>query len=265
MKRITLGALDYGLAFGVDRALRDLAEQGRISAIGALVATDLWPREFRPLLDTVQASSSRVLFGITIAFTGDRVAPVSSRMHRAYGDRMFSRAKLNGRAFLHLLPDEILLEETRAQLARYSVLMKRQPDFVAVRDGMLARGQIARLVFKAIGQAGFDRPPYIISPLRSRLRTMRLQHLGKPYKLQVLPKADPLPEVSDREELHRLLHNHFDGMRDMSFVAAIPGKADDRLRRDEPLAKIAIRECQYDVLASDRFFHTIEKKDVFLN
>ena len=35
MKRITLGALDYGLAFGVDRALRDLVEQGRLSALGA--------------------------------------------------------------------------------------------------------------------------------------------------------------------------------------------------------------------------------------
>ncbi|WP_420412015.1 ChbG/HpnK family deacetylase [Roseibium sp.] len=265
MKRITLGALDYGLAFGVDRALRDLAEQGRISALGAMVATDLWPREFRPLMDTIQNSSARTLFGITLAFSGDRVAPVSSRMHQTYGDRMFSRSKLNRRALLRMLPDELLLEEAQAQLARYSVLMKRQPDFVAVREGMLERSAIARLVFKAIGQAGFDRPPYIISPVSSGLKTLRLQRMAKRYNLKLLPKADPLPPVSDREELQTLLHNHFDGMTDMSFVAAIPGRADDRLRRDEPKAKIAVRECQYDVLASDRFFHTLEKKDVFLN
>ena len=265
MKRITLGALDYGLAFGVDRALRDLAEQGRISALGALVATDLWPREFRPLIETVKASSSRTLFGITLAFTGDRVSPVSSRMHQTYGDRMFSRSKMNRLALLRLLPDELLLEETLAQLGRYTVLMKRQPDFVAVRDGMLARSSVARTVFKAIGHAGFDTPPLIITPVRSGLKTLRLQRLAKQYDLKFLPKADPLPEVSDREELQRLLHNHFDGMADMSFVTAIPGRADDRLRREEPKAKIAIRECQYDVLASDRFFHMLEKKDVFLN
>ena len=41
--------------------------------------------------------------------------------------------------------------------------------------------------------------------------------------------------------------------------------ADDRLRRDEPRGKIAVRECQYDVLSSDRFFHTLDKKAVFLN
>lgn len=265
MKRITLGALDYGLAFGVDRALRDLAEQGRISALGAMVATDLWPREFRPLLETIRNSSSRTLFGITLAFSGDRVSPVSSRMHQAYGDQMFSRAKLNRRAFFRMLPDELLLEEAKAQLARYSVLMKRQPDFIAVREGMLARSEIARIVFQAVSHSEFDTPPYIISPVRSGFKTMRLQRLAKPYDLKLLPKADPLPEVSDREELHKLLHNHFDGMMDMSFVAAIPGRSDDRLRREEPKAKIAIRECQYDVLSSDRFFHTLEKKDVFLN
>jgi hypothetical protein len=178
---------------------------------------------------------------------------------------MFSRSKLNRRALFRLLPDELLLEEAQAQLARYSVLMKRQPDFVAVREGMLARSAIARLVFKAIGQAGFDRPPFIISPVRSGLKTLRLQRIAKPYNLKLLPKAEPLPPVNDREELQNLLHNHFDGMADMSFVAAIPGRADDRLRREEPKAKIAVRECQYDVLASDRFFHTLEKKDVFLN
>ena len=47
MKQITLGALDYGLAFGVDRALRDLAVNGRLSAIDALVTTELWPRRDR--------------------------------------------------------------------------------------------------------------------------------------------------------------------------------------------------------------------------
>jgi len=265
MKRITLGALDYGLAFGVDRALRDLVEQGRLSALGAMVTTDLWPREFRPLQDTVQKVGNRALFGVTLAFSGDRVSPVSGRMQDTYGDRMFTRQQLQRRALFRLLPDELLLEEAQAQLARYSVLMKRQPDFVAVREGLLARTSLARLVFKAIVHADYDRPPLVISPVRSGLKPMRLAHLAKSYGLKMLPKADPLPETEDPEELQRLLHNHFDGMSDQSFVAAIPGRSDDRLRREEPRRKVAIRECQYEVLASDRFFHTLEQKDVFLN
>lgn len=265
MKRITLGALDYGLAFGVDRALRELVERGRLSALGAMVATDLWPREFRPLQETAQKVGRRALFGVTLAFSGDRVTPVSARMQETYGDRMFSREKLQRRALLRLLPDDLLLEEAQAQLARYSVLMKRPPDFVAVREGMLARMSLARLVFKAIAQADYTEPPLVISPVRSGLKTLRLARLASAYGLKMLPKADPLPETDDQEELHRLLHNHFDGMTDMSFVASIPGQSDDRLRRDEPRRKVAIRECQYAVLASDRFFQTLDKKDVFLN
>ena len=265
MKRITLGALDYGLAFGVDRALRALVEKGRLSALGAMVATELWPREFRPLQETIEKVGSRALFGITLCFTGDRVVPVSTRMQEVYGDRMFTREKLNRRAMLRLLPDDVLLEEAKAQLARYSFLMKRQPDFIAVRDGMLARTAVARIVFKAVEHADFEHPPYVIAPMHPGLKTIRLARLAKPYGLAVLPKADPLPETSDTEELHKLLHNHFDGLSDMSFVAAIPGRADDRLRRDETRAKVAVRECQYEVLSSDRFFRTLDKTNVFLN
>ena len=61
------------------------------------------------------------------------------------------------------------------------------------------------------------------------------------------------------------MRRHFDGMADMTFVHCIPGKADDRLRREEPRDKVAIRECQREVLASDRFFHTLEDTNVFLS
>ncbi len=265
MKRIVLGALDYGLAFGVDRALRDLVERGRLSALGAIVATDLWPREFRPLQETAEKVGKRALFGVTLAFSGDRVSPVSSRMQEIYGERMLTRENLQWRAMFRLLPDELLLEEAMAQLARYSVLMRREPDFVAVREGLLERTSLARIVFKAVARSDFKVPPLVVSPVDPGLKSMRLARLARSRGLKLMPKAKPLPTTNDREELHRLLHNHFDGMSDGSFVAAIPGRPDDRLRRDESRKKIAVRECQYEVLASDRFFQTLDRKDVFLN
>ncbi len=264
MMRFTLGALDYGLAFGVDRALRDLAENGRLSAVGALVSTELWPREFRPFQEVAERVGQQTLFGITLAFSGDRVMPVSSRMQETYGGRMLTREKVNRRAFLRLLPDELLMDEAVAQLARYSVLMQRPPDFVAVREGLFARTSLARIVFKAIERSDFEKMPLIISPLQSGLKTLRLARLAKGFGLQVLPSSEPLPPTADTEELQQLLLNHFDGMSDRSFVAAIPGKSDDRLMREEPRKKIAVRECQYEVLRSDRFFQTLDRKNIFL-
>ena len=73
----------------------------------------------------------------------------------------------------------------------------------------------------------------------------------------MLPKADPLPETEDQEELQRLLLNHFDGMSDMSFVAAIPGRSDDRLRRDEPRRKVAIRRGRPQVHAPEERYRSL--------
>lgn len=265
MKRILIGALDYGLAFGIDRVQRELLERKRLSAVGALVSTDLWAREFRPLQDTMQKVGSDALFGVTLAFSGDRVSPVSSRMQDAYGDQVFTRNQLHRLALFRLLPDEIVLEEALAQLARYSVLMNRAPDFVAVRDEGLARKAISRLVFKAIIRADFDKQPRILLPYGMGKGFDRMRRFSKKYGLEVINEAAPLPETDDRKELQKLLYNHFDGMADSSFVTAIPGQSDERLLRDETRKSIRIRECHHQVLESPQFARTLLEKDIFLH
>lgn len=265
MKRITLGALDYGVAFGVDRTLRSLLLQGRLSAVGCLVASELWSREYKPMQEVAQKIGKRGLIGITLAFSGDRVHPVSERMHAIYHDEMPSRGMMERRAMLRLLPDEVLAAEADAQLARFTGLMNLEPDFVAVREGLLDRTVVARLVFEAIERANFKTSPKILSPLESGLQAGRLARIAAKKGLVLLPKGPSLPATSDREELHKKLRHHFDGLADETFIHCIPGQADDRLRREEPLEKIAIRECQKDVLGSDRFFHTLEDANVFLN
>lgn len=265
MKRITLGALDYGVAFGVDRTLRKLLLEGRISAVGCLVASELWPREFKPIREVAEKIGRHGMIGVTLAFSGDRVQAVSEQMRRHYQEHMPSRGSLERRAILRLAPDEILANEAEAQLNRFSFLMDREPDFVAVRDGLLDRTVISRLVVAAIEKAGYSKPPYLVSPLEPGLSAKRLVRIAGRAGLTVLPKARPLPEITDPEKLHVLLRRHFDGLADLSFVQCIPGQADDRLRREEPREKVAIRECQREVLASERFFQTLNEKNVFLN
>lgn len=265
MKRITLGALDYAVAFGVDRTLRSLLLEGRLSAVGCLVASELWAREFKPMQEVAQKVGNRALIGVTLAFSGDRVQPVSERMRELYREKMPSRGAVERRAMLRLLPDEAFAAEADAQLTRFTFFMNREPDFIAVREGLLERSVIARHVFQAIERAGFERAPKIVSPFEPGLHGRRLARIAAKKGMEVLPKGPSLPETSDPEDLHRKLRHHFDGLPDMTFVHCIPGQADDRLRREEPREKVAIRECQRAVLGSDRFFHTLEEADVFLN
>lgn len=265
MKRITLGALDYGLSFAVDRTLRDLLRDGRLSAVCCIVAGDLWVREFKPMQELLAQLGHKALVGVTLAFSGDRVRPQSPRMRATYGEAMPKPGVWERRSLLRLLPDEILAEEAVAQLRRFADLMGRPPDLVAVRDGLLACGPFARIVLEAIDRAGFDKKPLLLSPVEPGLQARRLAKMAATRGLKVLPKGPSLPPTDQPDELHRLLRNHFDGLPDMTFVTSIPGSADDRLRRDEPRDKIAIRECQREVLASGRFFRTLDEKNVFLH
>ncbi len=265
MKRITLGALDYGLAFGVDRTLRELLLGGRLSAVGCMVAGDLWTREFKPMQEVAGQLGKRALIGLTVALSGDRVRPLSKRMSEVYGGKMPSRARLERKAMLRLLPDEILIGEVQAQIEAFVSRMEREPDFIAVREGLLDRTAIVKLVIASLVKANFKTKPWIVTSMPPGLHAARLKRIAAKAGFDVLPWGPPLPETADVEELQRLLRYHFDGHADMTFVACLPGAADDRLRREETREKIAIRECQRQVLASPRFFRTLDEKDVFLN
>lgn len=265
MKRVVLGALDYGVSFGVDRTLRELLLGGRLSAVGCLSASPLWSREFKPMQEVAQDVGDRAMVGLTIAFSGDRVAPLSDRFQTTYGMTMPPATKWARRATFHLLPDELLQREAEAQLDRYSRLMEKTPDFVAVRDGLLAHSPIARLVVAAIESRGYSKPPVLISPQPSRGVEDKLRKLGRDAGLSVIPKGPPIPELADHVSLQIRLKSHFNGLRDMVFINSIPGRADDRLRREEPKERIAVRECQREVLASDEFFQTLVEREIYLN
>lgn len=79
MKRIQLTSPEYGLTFGIDRALRQLAQDGLLSAIGCVVVSDLWSREYLPLRDTVDAVRHHTRVGLTLTLTGRARPPVRAR------------------------------------------------------------------------------------------------------------------------------------------------------------------------------------------
>ncbi|MEJ8473575.1 ChbG/HpnK family deacetylase [Roseibium algae] len=265
MKRITLGALDYGLAFGVDRTLRNLLLDGRLSAVGCMVATDLWSREFKPIQEVASTLGDKAMVGLTIALSGDRVRPLSHRMAALFGADMPSRSSLERRAMLRLLPDEIIKGEIQAQIDAYRSRMNCDPDFIAVREGLLDRTAIVKLVVSTLSEAEFSKQPVLVNSVPRGLQAARVKRIASKAGFSVLPWGPPLPETDDVEQLHDFLRHHFDGLADMTFIACLPGIADDRLRRDETLKKIAIRECQQEVLSSLRFFRTLDETNVFLN
>ncbi|MFD1695333.1 ChbG/HpnK family deacetylase [Roseibium aestuarii] len=264
MKKIILGSLDYGLAFGIDRTLRDLLAQGRLSAVGCLVGGDLWPREWKPLHDLVQSGGSRMLVGLSLALSGDVTAPLGERMREAFHGRFPSRARLERQAVLRLLPDEIIHQEIGAQLSAFHDRLGFWPDFIAVREGLMSYGEIQRLVLEAV--EGFELPvlPALVGPADGARAARKFRRRAEARGFPVLDWGAPVPEIGEEERLFRQLRHHFDPMSDDTFVATLAGEPDDRLRRAEPVEKLALRDLQRKVLASDRFFQLLDDREVFL-
>lgn len=265
MKKIYLGALDYGLAFGVDRTLRDLLKYGHLSAIGCLVGSDLWAREFKPLKDLVTDLGSKVQCGLTVALSGEHVSPLGQRMLKEYGEVLPTRSKLERLAILRLLPDEILQEEIVAQVQAYQLRMEAAPDFIAVREGLLDRSCIIRNLLSALEGLDLPERPRLVAPSVTGRGASRFQRMARKAGYPTLNWGAPMPEIDDREQLFTLLKHHFDPMEEDTFVATLAGEADERLRRQESLKKLSIRECHRDVLASQRFFHLLDEREVFLS
>ncbi|WP_029058580.1 ChbG/HpnK family deacetylase [Stappia stellulata] len=267
MKRILMTSADYGLAFGIDRTLRDLIVEGRLSAVGCLVASDLWTREYLPLRDAVDAARHRTLVGLTLALTRPH-APVSVRGRTRFGDAFPSPRWWRWRDPLRLLPAEDLAEEVDAQLICFEEYYQRPPDFLHVADDLLALPRVARTVIKTVALR--KHAPALVSPAwpgegaRARRVARGFARQAARARLRVMQRGPAFPPLATLEAQETHLRNGFNGLDDRTMVFCHLGEADDRLRRLEPRADLSVREVQTGFFKSPVFPLLLVEKDIFL-
>lgn len=264
MKRITLAAVDYGLAFGIDRALRDLLSKGRLSAVGCLVASDLWSREYKPLREVADAVGGHGLVGLTAVLSGEDLKPQSQRWVSTFGETFKSSAWYARRSMTGLLPDEVIVAELEAQIARFQDYWGGAPQFLTLRNGLMRHRPVARLVLAALENQKVSPLPLLIYPQAEGWEARRFARFAARHGLETLPCGPRLPDLADEPSLQAALRLHFDELPDRAVVVCRPGEADDRLRRMERPQQVEQREVQRRVLASQTFFNTLAEKDIFL-
>ncbi|MCC4244152.1 ChbG/HpnK family deacetylase [Stappia indica] len=261
MKRILLTSADYGLAFGVDRALRELISAGALSAVGCLVVSDLWSREYLPLRDTVDSVRHRTLVGLTLTLTRP-FAPLSMRARGQFGSRFPKARWWRLWGALRLLPDEMLAEEVEAQLTCFEEFYQRPADFVHVADELLAVPALARVVLKQVALRRW--PPRIVMPQLGPRAATRFARTARDAGLKVLERGPDFPETIDEAVHVQHLRRGMDGLSDRTVVFCQPGEIDDRLRRVEPRARLDTRSAQFAFFRGDTFPLLLMEKDIFL-
>ncbi|AXS39421.1 ChbG/HpnK family deacetylase [Breoghania sp. L-A4] len=262
MKRIVLTASDYGLAFGVDRSIRALVSAHRMSAVGCLVVSDLWSREFLPLRECVEQAGGRTAVGVTLVLSG-AFEPLSANARKIFASRFPSPGYYSRRGRFGLLPDEILGQEIRAQFDRFTELYGEQPEFVTLHDALDRRAGVARLVVDALEDPISQGLAVMFHQPRRwgcRRQARRIAKLGGASN----PGSAEMPASLDEDALQKFYWSTLDGEPDNTCVWCRPGNGDDRLRRIESVEAVELREAQLAYLKGHRFLLALTEKERFL-
>lgn len=261
MRRILLTAPDYGLAFGVDRAQRELVAAGLLSAVGCMVVSDLWTREYLPLRDTVDDARHETLVGLTVTLCGPHM-PLSDAAQEQFGDTFPGPFWWRWRSALRLLPEEVLAAEVDAQFHRFEDYYQRPAEFVHVADDLMAVPRLARVVLRQASQRAV--PPQVIAPDKGRRGLRAVRRAAEALDLDLRPRGPGFPFPAGEADLRAHVWRGLNGVPDGAAVMCQPGEADDRLRRSEPPVAQEARAELFGFLKSEEFSLLLVEKDIFL-
>ncbi|WFU17889.1 ChbG/HpnK family deacetylase [Bradyrhizobium sp. CB3481] len=263
LRRIWLCADDYGLAEGVNRAIRELISRGRLNATSVMVVGPAIGRAEITALQEAAAASPRCAIGLHTTLTAP-FRPLTMHFRPLDGGLFLPFPNLLRSGLLRRLEPEMIEDEVLAQLAAFKELFGRAPDFVdghqhaqlfpQVRDGFLrAVKEAAPAAW--IRQCGRGRP------LAKRLgapKALVLDMLSAQFRKRAAdagiafnPAFDGAYDFSKQSNFGALMSEFLEGLPDDGLVMCHPGFVDETLQSLDPLT--TQREAEHAYLAGDQF------------
>jgi chitin disaccharide deacetylase len=274
-RRIWLCADDYGLAEGVNRAIRDLISRGRLNATSVMVVGAAIGRDEVAELQAVAAASPRCAIGLHATLTAP-FRPLSMYFRPLHGGLFLPFPAMLRSGLLRRLDPDLIEDELLAQLAAFKELFGRAPDFVdghqhvqlfpQVRDGFLA-------AVKAAAPGAWVRQGGRNAPLAKRLgapKALVLDVLSAQFRRRATAAGIPFNpafagayDFTKSPDFGELMRQFITDMPDGGLVMCHPGFVDDTLRSLDPLT--TQREAEHAYLAGDQFPPLLAANNVTLD
>src|SRR5689334_21732159 len=128
-KRIWLCADDYGISPGVNRAIRELIERGRLNATSTMMVGPAIGRDEVARLMEAAANNAGTAIGLHVTLTAP-FRPLTMHFRPLRDELFLPFAKLLRAGQFGRLDPEIVRAEIAAQLNAFRDLFGRAPDFV---------------------------------------------------------------------------------------------------------------------------------------
>jgi len=262
-RRIWLCADDYGLSPGVNRAIRDLIERGRLNATSVMVVGPSIGRDEVEALRAAAARSRRCAIGLHVTLTAP-FRPLTMHFRPIDGGMFPALAKLLRAGLFRRLDAEIIHAELMVQLAAFREMFGRGPDFVdghqhaqlfpQVRDAFLA-------AVKEAAPTAWVRQGGRTRPLSRRLGTPKalfLDILSAQFRTRAArayiafnPGFAGAYDFSRKPDYGALMRQFLDGLPEGGLIMCHPGFVDETLVSLDPLTEQ--REREYAFLAGEHF------------
>ncbi len=262
-RRIWLCADDYGLSPGVNRAIRDLIERGRLNATSVMVVGPSIGRDEVSALQTAAANSSRCAIGLHVTLTAP-FRPLTMHFQPIDGGMFPPFPKLLRAGLLRRLDPEIIHAELMVQLAAFNERFGRAPDFVdahqhaqlfpGVRDAFLA-------AVKEAAPGAWVRQGGRHQPLARRLgspKALLLDVLSAEFRTRAAranigfnPGFAGAYDFSRQPDFSALMRQFLDGLPEHGVIMCHPGFVDEILESLDPFT--TQREYEHAFLGGEQF------------
>jgi predicted glycoside hydrolase/deacetylase ChbG (UPF0249 family) len=273
-RRIWLCADDYGISPGVNRAIRDLIENGRLNATSVMVVGPAIGRDEVSALKAAAQANPRCAIGLHATLTAP-FRPLTMHFRPIEGGLFLAHPKLLRRGLMAGLDFELIHTELVVQLAAFADLFGRPPDFVdghqhvqlypVVREAFLAAVKEAA-PDAWVRQCGRDRPwtERLDSPKALVLDILSAQFRRRAARTRLAfnPAFAGAYNFSKAPEFGALMQQFLQGMCEAGVVMCHPGIVDDVLISLDPLT--VQREREYEFLRGEQFLPLLAASEVTL-
>jgi hypothetical protein len=274
-RRIWLCADDYGLSPGVNRAVRDLIERGRLNATSAMVVGPAIGRDEVSALQAVAAKSPRCAIGLHATLTAS-FRPLTMHFQPLDSGMFLSFPRLLRAALLRRLDPEIIHAELMVQFAAFNELFGRAPDFVDGHQHVQLFPQLRDAFLTAVKEAApnaWVRQGGRTQPLMQRLgapKALFLDILSAQFRKRAAragiafnPAFAGAYDFSQQPDFSTLMRQFLDGLPEGGLVMCHPGVVDETLVSLDPLTDQ--REREYAFLGGEHFPPLLAANNVTLS
>jgi len=262
-RRIWLCADDYGISPGVNRAIRDLIERGRLNATSVMVVGPSIGRDEVAALQASAAKNPRCAIGLHATLTAP-FRPLTMHFRPVDGGLFLPFPKLLRLGLMRRLDPEIIHAELMVQLSAFREAFGRPPDFVDGHQHAALFPQVRDAFLAAVKQAApnaWVRQCGRLAPLATRLGapkalvldvlSARFRKLATRAGIAFNPGFAGAYDFTGTPDFGGLMAGFLADLPEGSVVMCHPGFVDDVLTGLDPLT--AQREREHSFLAGDNF------------